>query len=385
MSVQAEYIDTTEALAAFCEKLAGAPWLALDTEFLREKTYYPKFCLLQIAAGEQVACIDPLALPSLEPLASLLYDENIVKVLHSGRQDLEIFHLLYGRPPAPLFDTQLAAPLLGMNEQIGYAALVQEVLGVHLGKTHSRTDWSRRPLSAEQLTYAADDAIYLGQVYEKIRPQLESMGRLAWLAQDFAELANPETYRNPPELAWRRIGGVQQLKSKPLSVLQALAAWREDAAREMDLPRGWIVKDEALLDIARRLPKSVEDIKDIRGLPERMLQKHGAHICKLAQAALQKPPQTLEMKRSSGIKSADREALLDLLQAVVRLRAAENALNPSILAGRKDLEQLLDGEGQARMLSGWRKSMAGDELAAILRGELSLSVIDGAVKISAHG
>lgn len=383
--MQAEYIDTPDALAAFCEKLSGISWLAMDTEFLREKTYYPKFCLLQIAAGDRVACIDPLALPDLAPLAPILYDESIVKVLHSGRQDLEIFHLLYGKPPSPVFDTQLAAPLLGMNEQIGYAGLVQEVLGVHLGKTHSRTDWSRRPLSAEQLAYAADDAIYLGQAYLQIRPQLESMGRLAWLAQDFAELASPETYRNPPELAWRRIGGVQHLKSKPLAVLQALAAWREETAREMDLPRGWIVKDETLLDIARRLPKSVDDIKDIRGLPERFLQKHGAQICKIAQTALQKSPQTLDMKRPAGVKNADREALLDLLQAVVRLRAAENALNPSILAGRKDLEHLLDGESQARLSVGWRKSMAGDELAALLRGELSLSVVEGAVKVSGRG
>jgi ribonuclease D len=381
MSIQAEYIDTPLALQAFTRRIANAPWLALDTEFLREKTYFPKFCLLQVASADCAACIDPLALPTLEPLADVLFDAGIVKVLHSGRQDLEIFHQLYGKLPQPLFDTQLAAPLLGMNEQISYAGLVQEVLGVQLSKAHSRTDWTRRPLSQEQLAYAADDVIYLGQVYCTILPRLQSMGRLAWLEQDFADMARPEQYQCQPEQAWRRIGGVQHLKSKGLSVLQTLAAWREQTARDQDLPRGWLIKDEALIDLARRPPRNLDDFKDIRGLGERLVQKYGAHLCKLIEAALERPPQPLESKRSSGRKSGEEEALLDLLMAVARIRAGENALNPAILASRKDLEQLLEGDGQARLLSGWRKAMAGDELAALLRGELSVRVVDGALKI----
>ncbi len=385
MTTSPLYIDTPDKLRDLCASLAGIPWIALDTEFLRERTYFSKFCLLQIAAGEVVACVDPLALDDLGPLLGILLDPAVVKVFHSGRQDMEIFYHLCGKLPQPVFDTQLAAPLLGLGEQISYAGLVSELLGVSLSKSHSRTDWSRRPLSPEQIRYAADDVVYLAQAYQTMLPRLEKLGRLAWLDGDFAELADPALYENPPETAWQRIGGVYQLKPKPLSIVQTLAAWREQTARAQDLPRGWILKDDALFDLARQQPANAEQLSHVRGIDERMSKRHGATICRLIQEAAARPPQAFELKGRSSKKTAEQEALLDLLMAVVRLRAAQNTLNPAILAGRKDLEQLLDGEPSAHLLHGWRRTMAGDEVAAVLRGELILKVEAGHLHIVKNG
>ncbi|MFM8330615.1 MAG: ribonuclease D, partial [Candidatus Methylumidiphilus sp.] len=273
----------------------------------------------------------------------------------------------------------------GLAEQISYAGLVAELLGVNLSKSHSRTDWSRRPLSPEQLSYAADDVIYLEQAYRAMLPRLEKLGRLAWLADDFADLADPAHYESSPETAWQRIGGVYQLKPKQLSIVQALAAWREQTARAQDLPRGWIVKDEALFDLARQQPASAEQLSHVRGIDERMAKRHGSAICKLIQEAAARPPQNLGNKPRSTKKTAEQEAQMDILMAVVRLRAAQNTLNPGTLAGRKDLEQLLDGDPEARLAHGWRKTMAGDELAAVLRGELVLKIVGGSLRIARDG
>ncbi len=379
------YIDTPDLLNELCAKLSNAPWIVMDTEFLRERTYFPKFCLLQIAVPGLVACVDPLALESLEPLFEIIFNPAIPKVFHSGRQDLEIFYHLCGKLPSPVFDTQIAAPLLGLGEQVSYANMVTELLGVNLTKSHSRTDWTRRPLSPEQLRYAADDVIYLEQAYLLMLQRLEKLGRLAWLEGDFKELLDPANYQNPPALAWQRISGSNQLKSKPLSILQTLAAWREQTARSQDLPRGWVLKDDALLDLARQQPGNQDELKLVRGIDERVVKRHGAVICRMIQEAAGQSPQNVEQKPRSGKKSLEQEAVLDLLTAVVRLRATQNTLNPTILANRKDLEQFLDGEPHARLLHGWRKSMVGDELIAVIQGELTLKIEDGRLTVTADG
>lgn len=379
-----DFIDSPSKLQDFCAGLRGAEWIAVDTEFLREKTYYPKFCLLQIATGSHAACIDPLALDSLDPLTEILFDPAVTKVLHSGRQDLEIFYQLWHRLPAPLFDTQLAAPLIGLAEQISYAGFIAELLGVSLAKSHTRTDWSLRPLSEAQLRYAADDVIYLGAAYQALRGRLEALDRLGWLENDFAALLNPALYDTPPEQAWQRIGGIQQLRPRQLAALQTLAAWREDTARRQDIPRNWVVKDEVLLDLARIAPKSPDDLRRIRGLEERTLKRYGNELCRLVREAQDKTPEPLDAKARPPRKSADQEALLDLLNAVVRLRASQHALNPAVLAGRKDLEQLLDQPEESKLLQGWRKAMAGEELAAILRGECQIAVAGGRLHVR-HG
>jgi ribonuclease D len=376
------FIDTAEQLQAFCTELQGISWLALDTEFLRERTFYPKFCLLQVATDDAVACIDPIALQDLEPILSVIYDPNIIKIFHSGRQDLEIFYHLSGEVPAPLFDTQSAAPLLGMAEQISYAGLVEETLGVTLTKGHARTDWSRRPLSPEQMRYAADDVIYLGQAYHKMLPALEKLGRLEWLQPEFEQMSSPSLYRSDPENAWLRIGGAQNLKGKALSILQRLAAWREQTAQTENLPRGWLLKDDALFDLARQRPATVDGVKAVRGIDDRIARRHGGKICQIIEAAASLAPLPVPLRIRSDKKGPHQEALLDLLMAVVRLRAAQNTLSPSVLAGRKDLEQLLEGDPQGKLLQGWRRAMVGEELLATLRGELSFRVLDGSLLIS---
>lgn len=379
------YIDTPDQLRDLCSRLSTAAWIVLDTEFLREKTYFPKFCLLQIAANDVVACVDPLALESLSPLFEVIYNPRATKVFHSGRQDLEIFYHLCGELPRPVFDTQIAAPLLGLGEQTSYATMVAELLGVNLTKSHSRTDWTRRPLSPEQLHYAADDVIYLEQAYLAMLPRLEKLGRLSWLEDDFKELLDPANYQNPPESAWLRVGGASQLKGKALSIAQVLAAWREQTARIQDLPRGWILKDDALLDLARQQPVTIEELKLVRGLDERVVKRQGATICRLIQEASNSPPKPLDRKSRSGKKTVEQDAVLDLLMAVVRLRAAANTLNPAILASRKDLEQLFDGDPNSRLLHGWRKTMVGDELAAVLRGEMTLKIEEDCLSVTKNG
>lgn len=379
-----EFIDSPAQLEHFCTLLRGVDWIAIDTEFLREKTYYPKFCLLQVATGTHAACIDPFALETLEPLTEILFEPRVTKVLHSGRQDMEIFYQIWNRLPAPIFDTQIAAPLIGMADQVSYAGLIQEILGVSLAKTHTRTDWSLRPLSEAQLRYAADDVIYLGAAYVALRGKLEALDRLGWLESDFAALLNPDLYDIKPAKAWQRIGGSQQLRTRQLAVLQTLAAWREETARKQDIPRSWMVKDEVLLDLARISPKSPEELRRIRGLEERTQKRYGNDLCQLIREAQNRTPEPLDVKARPPRRSPEQEALLDLLNAVVRLRAAQHSLNPSVLAGRKDLEQLLDQPEESKLLQGWRKAMAGEELAAILQGECQIAVMDGRLHVKHH-
>jgi len=379
------YIDTPTELERLCRQIEGSDWLAVDTEFLRESTYFPQFCLLQIASTDHTACIDPLAIEDLDPLFEILYNPGITKVFHSGRQDMEIFYNLRGCLPGPVFDTQIAAPLMGFNEQIGYAALVSEVLGVDLGKAHTRTDWSQRPLSQAQINYASDDVIYLGQVYLKMREQLSSLERLDWLIGDFAALLDSNLYQNPPEKAWKRIRAAQRLNGESLSILQALAHWREETAHSSNRPRNWIIKDEVLVCIARLKPSQTEDLKTLRGLHERTLKRHGEQICHRVAQARKKPPEFPDIHLKSSRKTPQQEALVQLLTGVVHQRALETSLGSATLAPKKDLEKLVEGDPDNKLMSGWRKSMIGDELLSLLQGEKRISVRNGAVKIEDNG
>lgn len=370
-----QYINTTEQLAALCEQINKEPWIALDTEFLREKTYYPKFCLLQIATPDWVACIDPLALPELDNLFRAIYDPKIVKVFHSCRQDLEIFYQLTGKIPEPIFDTQIAAPLLGFQDNPGYAMLVSSFLNINLNKAHTRADWSKRPLSEAEIQYAADDVIYLCQVYQIIVQKLTDLGRVDWLNQDFAELANPDLYQVQPKKAWYKIKGTNKLTGKQLSIVQSLAEWRENAAQHENRPKSWLLRDEMIFDLAKLQPETVNDMAQVRSLNERTVNRYGAALCQLISAAKNRPPVSLKEKTRFAKKTQQQEAILDILTAIVRIRADENSLNPSIIASRKDLETLLLEEDDAcPLLHGWRFTMAGRELVGILNGDLLLGI-----------
>ena len=376
-AVPFDYIDTPAALVAFCEQLASAPWIALDTEFLREKTYYPKLCLLQVATPGLAACIDPLALDDLTPILDLLFNEKIIKVMHAGRQDMEIIYHLAGRVPAPVFDTQVAAPLLGYPDQVGYGNLVKSVLGIALDKLHTRDDWSLRPLTPAQARYAADDVIYLVEIYQDLHKRLEQLGRLDWLAADFRQLADPALYENPPSQAWLKVKGGNRLRGASLAVLQALAEWREQLSRERDRPKGWLLRDDAMVDIARHRPATLDALKRIRGLNERLLERSGNDLVELVRAAAQNKPVPFPDKGVRTPLTASQDAVVDTLMALVRLSAAENDLSPAVLANRKQLEQLALGNRNSPLLQGWRKPLVGDRLSAMLAGDMTLKVCDG--------
>lgn len=379
-AIQADYVDTEEALRQLCARLRSKAWLALDTEFIRESTYYPRLCLLQIASDDSIACIDPLALPRLEPLAELLFDPAITKVFHACGQDMEIFYHSYGRLPRPIFDTQVAAPLLGLPSQPSYAALVQELLGTALTKSHTRTDWSRRPLSREQLDYALDDVRHLGPLYLKLRAALEQRGRLAWLDEDFAALSDPERYRNPPEQAWRRIRATGKMSGKRLSILMALAAWREERARREDRPRGWVLPDEALIDIARLGPADREQLASLRSVKRQAAHDYGDEVLSLVRQAKAAPAVDSAAGAAedrAGPLGGREEALADIMMALTRVRGVENSINPSVLASRDDLARLIRGRQDAGLLHGWRKKLIGDDLVLLMQGRLRLRIENG--------
>jgi ribonuclease D len=370
-----QYIDTPEKLSALCRQILTEPWLALDTEFLREKTYFPKFCLLQIATPEWVACVDPIALPDLSELFDALYNPAIIKVFHSCRQDLEIFFQLRGSIPEPIFDTQIAAPLLGFQDNPGYAMLVSSFLNINLSKAHTRTDWTVRPLSEEQLRYAADNVIYLCQVYLIMRQKLQELGRFDWLKSDFELLKNPELYLVSPEKAWLKVKGKNKLTGRQLSIVQVLCEWRERTAQVEDRPRSWLMRDDMLLELAKLQPGTVSALAEVRGINERTVNRYGKVLCQLINDARQRPPVPLHEKGRPARKTQQQEAILDILTALVRVRAEENSLNPAILATRKDLEVLLfNDDDECSLLHGWRFSMAGRELVGLLKGDFLIGI-----------
>ncbi len=381
MNETALYIDTPEALESLCTQLRDHDWLTLDTEFLREKTYRPRLCLLQVANPDVVACIDPLALPSLDPLLDLFYDPAFTKVLHAAHQDLEIFFEMRDAVPGPIFDTQIAATLLGQGEQIGYGALVKEVLGLELEKGHARADWCQRPLDEAQLKYAADDVRYLRDVYLSQLSRLHELDRAEWLADDFADMSDPARYRNPPELAWQRLKGANRLRGVQLAVLQQLAAWREVQAQQSDRPRRWILKDEILLDLARHTPQNSAGMQRIRGLEEGTIKRHGKALLEAIARGREVPQEQWPRVKKGPRLPAEQDSLVDVMMALLRERCREQAISPAAVAGRRELEKLIMGERDIPLLHGWRATVAGNSLLSLLQGELSLTVHDGQLTI----
>lgn len=380
--MQIAYIDTTEQLENFCQQINKAKWLALDTEFLREKTYFPKFCLLQIATLEQAVCIDPLKLQSLQPILDILYNPKIIKVFHSAWQDLEIFYHLVGKVPSPVFDTQVAAPLLGFQENIGYATLVSSLLGVNLSKTHTRTDWSLRPLSQDQLKYAVDDVIYLAEIYQKMTGQLKDQGRSDWMLDDFSQLVNADLYRSTPKDYWLKNKGWKKLTNNQLAVMQALTEWREQTAIAENRPRNWLLKNDLIINLAKLQPESISEINKIRNLHEHTIKRYGKTLCRLIKAAKNNIPIKAQNKPNKVKKLAHMESILDALTAVVKVRADENKINPAVLASRKSLQTLVLNRLDSFLLQGWRASMVGNELVAVLDGEKSIAVKGEKIVIS---
>ncbi len=380
--MQELYIDSSPQLETLCPQIRGSKWLALDTEFVREKSYYAKPCLLQICNGEVAACIDLIAISDLGPLLEVLSDHNMVKVFHAGYQDLEIFHYSWGFLPAPVFDTQLAATLLGLGDQVGYGALVQQLLNHPLEKGHARTDWARRPLEPEQIRYALDDVIYLGEVYLKLLAELRARGRETWLEEDFAELSAPSFYTVDPDTMWQRIKGRQHLKGVQLAVLKSLAAWREIEAEKADRPRRWILKDEVLLELARRQPEKEEDLEKIRGLEPNVRSRRGGALLKLIADTRTLPKEQWPREKAKPSRlTTNQEAVTDLMMCCLRLQAARKQITPGALASRKDLERLVAGDRDVSILHGWRNIVAGKLLMDVLEGRITPRMINGRLEL----
>ena len=377
-----ELIDDPTRLRERLAPLHGRDWFALDTEFIREETYWPQLCLIQIATPDDLFCIDPLAVPDLEPLEALLFDPGITKVLHAAGQDLEIFHHRRGEVPAPVFDTQLAAPLLGHPEQAGFARLVHAVLGVELAKGHARTDWTRRPLPEAALRYAADDVRYLVPLYEHIRDALAARGRSDWLEPELARLTDPERYDPPVDAAWRRIKGADRLTERGRAVLQAVAAWREETARANDVPRGRIGRDDGVLDLARQQPTTRRQLGHLRSVRGALSERHGDALVAAVAGALGNTAPTLAAGRPPKTLDEGGEALVDALSAIVRLRAQALDLNPASLATRKELTRIAAGTSAHEVLGGWRAGLVADDLDGLVAGRSTLQTDQGRLVIA---
>lgn len=379
--MEIQYVEDADQLGELCQSLARSSWLALDTEFIREKTYYPQLCLLQVATDDVLACVDPLKVADLSPLLDVIYAPDILKIMHAARQDLEILFYLRGELPRPLFDTQIAATVLGQGEQVGYGNLVKAVLDVSLDKAHARTDWSRRPLDAEQIAYAADDVRYLGELYRLQQEQLDRLGRGEWLAEDFDQLTDPGTYQPIPQEMWKRLKGANRLKGVQLAVLQKLATWREEQAIARDRPRRWILKDDVLLELARQMPESVRRMERIRGLEPAVLRRDGETFAGLIRQARELPREKWPALPHKARLRSEEDSLVDALAAIVRQRGLEQAVSPALIAARKDLERVVLGEPDVPVLHGWRASVAGRDLQAFLAGRLRLGVRDGKLEL----
>jgi ribonuclease D len=360
----ATLVTTQSALDAAVFRLQAAARLAIDTEFMRERTYFPQLCLLQIATETDCFLVDPLAGLDLGPLYELLADGKRLKILHAARQDLEVLFLGSDTVPAPVFDTQVAAALLGHPPQVGYAELVARRLGHSIDKGQTRTDWSRRPLSAEQLAYAADDVHHLLTLHSDLHAALEAQGRAAWADEETAAYANPALYRTDPADAWRRIKGLSRLTSMEQAAVRALTEWREKRAIESDKPRGWIIADEAILALATLAPDSVEALEKIRALPPALVRKRGAELLTLMAAAregaaadsgLEPPRRPTPDETARGVK----------YMKVVRTEAEALGIAPEVLATRRDVEALAQGSHENALLRGWRRAVIGEKLVAL--------------------
>lgn len=382
-------IEDSDALADLCARLAKSPFVAVDTEFMRENTYWPELCLIQIADANEAAAIDPMREGlDLSPLLELLVDnEDVLKVFHAGAQDIEIVYNLTGKTPHPLFDTQIAAMALGQGEQIGYSNLVDSWLGIALDKGARFTDWARRPLDKRQIDYAIGDVTHLSILFPKMLERLRKTGRGGWLDQEMERLADPANYVNEPDLSWKRIRIVGR-KPEVLGRLKSLAAWREREAQNKNLPRGRIIKDETMADIAAHPPRSQADLSKVRGLsPAWAGNDIGGRLMGILAAA--EPLRSDEMPpRDDKKPGLGKEGALvaDLLKLLLKIRAREISVAARLLARSEELELLAAGQRTGLpMLEDWRFDQFGRDALALVEGKLAFAVLDGKLCMTRTG
>lgn len=376
------YVDAQADLESFVERAQTSSVLAIDTEFLREKTYYARLCLLQMATDDEVVIVDPFTCTNLKVLAPLFEDESIVKLFHAGRQDLEILLNVVGALPKPIFDTQIAAALLGHTQQIGLGSLVHSVCGVKIKKADSFTDWSQRPLTESQINYAAEDVIYLPEMYRKMTDTLMQKGRLQWLAGDFAELSNPAHYSIDERLRYRKLKHVASLSRRQMAAAREMAAWREIQACKRNLPRKWVLTDEQIVEACKREPQRIDDLFMVRGMRERLTTRDAREVLALMRQAMDASPETWPELEHGGRSEKNVDAQVDLMMCIVRLRSREYNIAVPTLASHDDLVNLARGHKErVEVLRGWRREMIGNELVDLLDGRITLSVVGGEVKV----
>jgi ribonuclease D len=375
-----DLITTTSALAEACQRLAAHDYVTVDTEFLRESTYYPQLCVLQMASPDEAVVVDALAEGlDLQPFFDLMANEKVVKVFHAARQDIEIVWHRANLIPHPIFDTQVAAMVLGYGDSISYDQLVQRITGDTLDKSNRFTDWTRRPLTKAQIEYAVSDVTHLRDVYKKLSADLQKRGRTEWLSEEMDILTSPETYRMDPDNAWQRLRA-RVRKPKELAILIEIAAWREREAKARDVPRGRILKDDVVADIAVQAPTTVERLASLRSLPKGFEKsKWGQDIPDLVKKALARDPKTLpQIERSKPAPNG--AATVELLKVLLRMTSERHAVASKVIATVDDLERIAaDDNADVPALKGWRRDLFGEKALALKAGRLALAIENGRV------
>jgi len=379
-------ITQSDDLAALCARLAKADFITVDTEFMRENTYWPELCLVQIADKNEAAAIDPMA-PGLDmsPLMDLLTDnEDVLKVFHAGGQDVEIIYNITARTPHPIFDTQIAMMAISQSEQIGYSNLVESWLGLTIDKGARFTDWSRRPLTERQIEYAIGDVTHLAKIFPKMLQRLKKTGRGEWLDQEMEKLADPENYRNDPSVAWKRIKAAGR-NAAVLGRLKALAAWREHEAQDKNIPRGRITRDETLADLASHPPKTQADLAKVRGLSQGWKDNEiGRRLMNTLAKAVPLPEDELPPRAPRGAPLGKEGSLVaDLLKLLLKIRAREIDVAARLLARSEELEMLAAGvRKNLAMLQGWRFEVFGKDALNLVEGRMAFAVENGRLKMT---
>ena len=376
-------ITTTPELQKLCETLAASDYVTVDTEFLREQTFWPQLCLIQLAGPDAEAIVDPLADGlDLAPFYKLMADQSVLKVFHAARQDIEIVFVKTGVVPAPVFDTQVAAMVCGFGESISYVNLVKRISGADIDKSSRFTDWSRRPLSDKQLVYALGDVTHLRDVYAALKKDLDATDRAHWLAEEMSTLTNSETYDTDPEKAWQRLK-LRVKSKKSLAVLVELAAWRERLAQSQDVPRGRILRDDALYDIANQMPVTAEALGQLRTLSDGFGRSQRAReLVDVVKAGLARDIKTLPKLERGDALSAEATATLELLKVLLKAAAAEHRVAPRLIADSEALEMLAtEAEPDIPALHGWRRKLFGEDALRLKRGELALTLVKGEVRV----
>ncbi len=387
-------IDTTVELRALCQAMRQHDYVAVDTEFIRDKTFWPKLCLIQLGTGEDIRAVDALAEGlDLSPLFELMLDPGVIKVFHAARQDVEIFYQLSGKIPHPIFDTQIAAMVCGFGDSVGYDKLAHRLAGARIDKTSQYTDWTRRPLTGNQIGYALADVNYLQPIYEKLRDQLEKSGRSSWLIEEMATLTNPATYELHPEMAWQRLK-IRSRNREYLGVIKAVAAWREDRAQTRDQPRNHVLRDEAIQELAAEKPDSIDALQRLRAVPKGLARNAaGESLLEAVKRGRKLSKQELPKLRPPEVLPKGLGPMVDLLKVLLKYKCEQFDVSQRLIANVANLERLAangNGSGNGNggdnpVLQGWRREIFGEDALALIAGRIALALDHKSIRLVETG